>query len=117
MEVSLQEYLNERGMVMTVRTYDWDAIAENPKFRELHRRKTLFLFGWWALGSAFYFLLLLGAGYAQDIMKIKVIGNINVCYLLSILQFISSWAIALYYYYVANKDFDRLTNELVEEIG
>lgn len=71
---------------------------------------------WFRLGSAFYFLLL-GAGYAQDIMKIKVIGNINVCYLLSILQFISSWAIALYYHYVANKDFDRLTNELVEKIG
>jgi uncharacterized membrane protein (DUF485 family) len=97
--------------------YDWDAIAANPKFRELHRRKTAFLFGWWAFAAVLYLLLLLGAGYAPDLFKVKVIGNINVCYLFALLQFLSSWGIAIYYAHVANKDFDRLTDELVREIG
>jgi uncharacterized membrane protein (DUF485 family) len=96
--------------------YDWDAIAESPKFRELHRRKTKFLFGWWAFAAVFYLLLLLGAGYAPDLFKVKVIGNINVCYLFALLQFLSSWGIAMYYAHVANKDFDRLTLELVDEL-
>ena len=102
---------------MTERTYDWDQIAENPKFKELHSRKRQFLFGWWMFGASFYFLLLIGAGYAPELLKIKLIGNINVCYVFSLLQFFCSWGIALYYYHVANKHFDRLTSELVEEIG
>lgn len=102
---------------MSERQYDWDAIAESPKFRELHRRKRTFLFGWWAFASVFYLLLLLGAGYAPELFKIKVIGNINVCYVFALLQFLSSWGIAIYYAHVANKEFDRLTEELVNEIG
>jgi uncharacterized membrane protein (DUF485 family) len=97
--------------------YNWDAIAENPKFKELHRRKTTFLFGWWGFATVLYLLLLLGAGYAPDLFKAKVIGNINVCYLFALLQFLSSWGIAIYYAHVANKDFDRLTAELLKEIG
>jgi uncharacterized membrane protein (DUF485 family) len=100
-----------------VKNYDWDAIAESPKFRELHRRKRNFLFGWWAFSAFFYFLLLLGVGYAPDLFKVKVIGNINVCYLFALLQFVVSWGIAMYYAYVANKDFDRMTEELLNEIG
>jgi uncharacterized membrane protein (DUF485 family) len=46
-----------------------------------------------------------------------VLGNINVCYVFALLQFISSWGIAIYYAHVANKEFDRLTEELVNEIG
>lgn len=97
--------------------YDWDAIAENPKFQELTRRKTAFLFGWWAFAAVLYLLLLLGAGYTPDLFKIKVIGNVNVCYLFALLQFLSSWGIAIYYAHVANKDFDRLTEELLKEIA
>lgn len=96
--------------------YNWDSIAASPKFRELHRRKTNFLFGWWAFATVFYLLLLLGVGYAPGLLKIKVIGNINVCYLFGLLQFVSSWGIAIYYAHVANKDFDRMTAELLSEI-
>jgi uncharacterized membrane protein (DUF485 family) len=32
---------------MADRQYDWSAIAKNPKFIELHHKKTAFLFGWW----------------------------------------------------------------------
>ena len=47
---------------MAERTYDWSAIAKNPKFIELHHKKTTFLVGWWVFSTVFYFLLPIGAG-------------------------------------------------------
>ncbi len=101
---------------MSQATYDWAAIARNPKFVELHRRKSVFLFGWWIFSTVFYFLLPLGAAYTPDLFKIKVIGNINFGYVFALSQFFVSWGIAMYYARVANKDFDRLTRELVQDI-
>ena len=101
---------------MSQTTYDWAAIARNPKFVELHRRKAVFLFGWWIFSTLFYFLLPLGAAYTPELFKIKVIGRVNVGYLFALSQFFVSWGIAMYYARVANKDFDRLTRELVQDI-
>ena len=95
---------------------DWAAIAKNPKFIELHRRKAYFLFGWWIFSCVFYFLLPIGAGSATGLWNTKIIGNINFGYLFALSQFFVSWAIALYYSSWANKVSDRLTNELVEEL-
>jgi uncharacterized membrane protein (DUF485 family) len=50
------------------------------------------------------------------LFKIKVIGNVNFGYLFALSQFFVSWGIAMYYARVANKDFDRLTRELVQDI-
>ena len=97
--------------------YDWAAIAKNPKFMELHRKKSFFLFGWWIFSSAYYFLLPIGAAYAPDLFKIKVLAVINFGYAFALSQFFVSWGIAMYYAHVANKDFDRLTKELIEDIS
>lgn len=96
---------------------DWAAIARNPKFVELHHRKSIFLFGWWTFSCIFYFLLPIGAAYAPGLFKIKILGNINFGYFFALSQFFVSWGIALYYAKVANRDFDRLTRELVQELG
>jgi uncharacterized membrane protein (DUF485 family) len=95
---------------------DWAAIAKNPKFIELHRKKTVFLFGWWIFSTLYYFLLPIGAGAAPGLFSVKVIGNINFGYLFALSQFFVSWAIALYYSSWANKVSDRLTAELLDEL-
>lgn len=102
---------------MAEKSYDWDAIAEHPKFIELHRKKTVFLFGWWIFASIWYFLLPLGAAYTPALFKLKVLGNVNFGYLFALSQFLVSWAIAIYYAQVANREFDRLTTELTLELG
>ena len=102
---------------MAERQRDWAAIANHPKFVELHRRKRIFLYGWWAISAGCYFLLLLGAGYTPGLFGVEVFGNINVGYLLALAQFVLSFAIAIHYGRVADRDFDRLTEELLEEIG
>jgi len=101
---------------MSENTINWSAIAKNPKFIELHHKKTAFLFGWWIFSSVFYFLLPIGAAYAPGLFKIQVLGRINFGYLFALSQFFVSWGIAMYYAHVANKDFDRLTSELVSEV-
>jgi uncharacterized membrane protein (DUF485 family) len=95
---------------------DWTAIANNPKFKEIHRRKMGFLFGWWIFSSAYYFLLPIGAGSAQELFRWKIIGNINFGYLFALSQFFVSWAIAFYYASWANRVSDRITTELLTEL-
>jgi uncharacterized membrane protein (DUF485 family) len=96
---------------------DWAAIARNPKFIELHRRKAYFLFGWWIFSTIYYFLLPIGAGSATGLWSWKVIGNINFGYLFALSQFFVSWALAIYYAAWANRVSDRLTNELLDELN
>lgn len=101
---------------MAEKKYDWKAISRNPKFVELSRKKSAFLLGWWVFSTVYYFCLPLGAAYAPSIFKIKVIGAINLGYLFAFSQFLVSWGLAMYYSHVANKDFDRLTRELIDEL-
>lgn len=102
---------------MAQTTYDWSAIAKDPRFIELHHKKARFLFGWWIFSTAYYFLLPLGAAYARGLWSIELIGNINFGYIFALSQFFVSWALAIYYAKVANRDFDRMTRELVQSLG
>ena len=106
---------------MAEKQYDWKAIAQNPKFKELHHKKTAFLFGWWIFSTVYYFLLPIGAAYTPGLFKIVVIPDatghgINFGYVFALSQFFVSWGLAHYYAHVANKDFDRMTKELIDEL-
>jgi uncharacterized membrane protein (DUF485 family) len=96
--------------------YDWAAIAKYPKFIELCQKKNTFLYLWWLVGTLIYFLLLVGAGYTPELFKIKLIGRINVGYAIFTFNFIGTWAIALYYAYKADNEFDRMALELFNEV-
>ncbi len=97
--------------------YDWKAIAKNGKYLELKRKKRVFLFGWWFASTFYYFLLPFLSGYYPELFKIKIIGVINVGYLFILSQFVVAFFVAIIYTRVANNEFDRLTDELVREIG
>ena len=106
-------------MADTVRI-DWRAIDNDPRFQELHRRKTRFLWGLMVFSLIYYFLLPIGAAYFQDIYKIKVWGPVNVGLLFALSEFIVAWAIAWYYSHRANTEFDAMAAELIrdaEKIG
>jgi uncharacterized membrane protein (DUF485 family) len=96
--------------------HNWAEIVKNPAFVELHNRKRRFLYGWWAFSAGSYFLLLLGAGYTPGLFGIEVIGNVNIGYLFALSQFVISFVIAIHYGRVADRDFDRLTRELVAQV-
>jgi uncharacterized membrane protein (DUF485 family) len=106
----------EGATIVAEKARDWASIAKNPKFEEIHRRKTYFLFGWWIFSSVYYFLLPIGAGSATELWRWKVIGAINFGYLFALSQFFVSWWLAIYYARWATRVSDRLTAELIEEL-
>lgn len=101
---------------MPKKEYDWSAIAKHPKYLQLKSKKRTFLFGWWIAASIYYFLLPILSGYMPGLFKIKIFGAINFGYLFILSQFVIAFFVAIYYTKVANRDFDRLTAELVSEI-
>jgi len=94
---------------------DWKAIDNDPRFQELHRRKTGFLWGLMVFSLVYYFLLPIGAAYFQEWYKIKVWGPVNVGLLFALSQFVVAWAIAYFYAYRANAVFDPMAAEIVRD--
>ncbi|HRE13195.1 MAG TPA: DUF485 domain-containing protein [Usitatibacteraceae bacterium] len=82
---------------MAPQTLNWSAIESDARFKELHSRKSVFLWGLMAFSVAYYFALPLGAAYFTDIFKIKVWGPINVGLLFALSEFIVAWGIAFVY--------------------
>ena len=101
----------------TADVMDWDAITRDPRFMDLHRRKTAFLWGLMALSVAYYFLLPIGAAYFQDLFKIRVWGVVNVGLLFALSQFILTWVVALIYARKSSRDFDRLAAQILAEFS
>lgn len=86
--------------------YDWSAIAAEPKFRELTRRKTRFLAGLMLFSVAYYFLLPVGAAYFPELFARRIVGPVNFGIVFALSEFVVAWAIAIVYTRRANRDFD-----------
>lgn len=102
---------------MAVKTYEWSAIARNPKYLQLKKEKRTFLFGWWLASSIYYFSLTILSAYFPELFNMKIIGVINFGYLFILSQFVMSVFVAIYYTRVANRRFDTMTQALIDEIG
>jgi uncharacterized membrane protein (DUF485 family) len=63
-----------------------------------------------------YFAYVLLADYAHDFMSTKVIGNINIGLILGLLQFVSTFAITMWYVSFANKKLDPIAAEMRSEL-
>lgn len=91
---------------------DWAAVDADPRFRELHRRKSRFLWGLMAFSVLYYFMLPLGAAYATDLFKVKLWGPINVGLVFAWSEFLVAWGIAFVYARRANREFDALAAQI-----
>ena len=96
---------------------NWVAIDQDPRFQELHAKKTRFLWGLMVFSVVYYFLLPIGAGYFTDLFRIKVWGPINVGILFALSQFVVAWGIAWIYARRANKEFDAMASEINRVAG
>ena len=100
---------------MAMTSLEWGAIVADPRFQVLHKKKQAFLAGLMIFSVFFYFLLPIGAAYFPSLYSIKVWGPINIGLLFALSQFIVAWAIAFYYSWRANNEFDAMARELVAE--
>jgi uncharacterized membrane protein (DUF485 family) len=99
---------------MSTPVTDWSAIERNPKFQELHRRKSAFLWGLMAFSVVFYFALPIGAAYFTDLFKMRVWGVINFGLVFALTEFVVAWAIA-YIYSRRALQFDAMAEEINRE--
>ena len=93
---------------------DWSAIEANPRFQELHRRKSTFLWSLMAFSVIFYFALPIGAAYFTDLFKIKLWGVINFGLVFALAEFVVAWTIAFVYSRKATQ-FDAMADAIIRE--
>jgi uncharacterized membrane protein (DUF485 family) len=92
----------------------WSKIEADPRFQELHARKSTFLWGLMFFSVVFYFALPIGAAWFTDIYKIKVWGPVNVGLVFAFSQFIVAWGIAWFYSRKAAQ-FDAMAEEIARD--
>ena len=101
----------------TIETVDWDAIMRDARFRSLHRRKSVVLWGLMAVSVGYYFLLPVGAAYFQALFRIRVWGVVNVGLLFALSEFAVAWAIAWIYSRKASQEFDLLAVQICAQFA
>lgn len=96
-------------------------IEQDPEFQSLQNRLGKFIFPMTALFMAWYFAYVFAAIFAPDFMSTKVAGNINVGLVWGLLQFVSTFAITMYYRNWMNKTYDpaaeRFRRHLEEDVA
>jgi uncharacterized membrane protein (DUF485 family) len=94
--------------------FNWAAIDADPRFQELHKKRSAFLWGLMIFSIAYYFLLPIGAAYFPELFKKKLWGPINFGLVFALSEFVVAWGIAFIYSRRANREFDTMTKELVK---
>lgn len=94
----------------------WTEMQETPDFTELRRKVRGFVFPATVAFLAWYLAYILLSAYARPFMAIKLLGNINVAYVFGLLQFISTFLIALLYARYVGKNVDPLADRLRADI-
>lgn len=92
--------------------YDWAAIAADPRYGALQRRRTRLLAGLLAIALAGYFLLSVGAAILPGLFAVRVVGPVNLGIVLALTEFGVVFCVAVIYTRRANRDFDRFAAEL-----
>jgi uncharacterized membrane protein (DUF485 family) len=84
--------------------------AAHAAVRALIAAKVRFLLPMTIIYFVGYIGLTVVAGFAKDLMAIKVVGSLNVGFTLIALNYVLSWILALIYERVANRVFDPLSS-------
>lgn len=93
---------------------NWAAIDADPRFQELHRKKTGFLWKLFLFSVIYYFLLPIGAAYAPDLFKVQLWGPINFGLVFALSQFVVAWGIAFFYARKAG-EFDAMADAIARD--
>jgi len=92
------------------------AMHADPRFVDLKRRLYRFIFPMSIAFMAWYLLYVLMSAFGRDVMGTVLFGSVNVALVFGILQFVSTFGIAVLYTMYANRNFDSLATELRDEL-
>jgi uncharacterized membrane protein (DUF485 family) len=107
--------LTGTGTLLSRIRYDWAAIAADPKFRQLNRRKTRFLAGLMLFSIAYYMLLPVGAAWFPELYAQRIFGSVNVGIVFALSEFVVAWVVAILYTRRANADFDCAARDIARD--
>jgi len=93
----------------------YDRLHETAEFAELRRRYRGFVFPWTVAFLSWYLLYVVMSNWAHDFMSIELWGNINVALVFGLLQFLTTFLLALYYSGFATAKLDPLARQLDED--
>ena len=101
----------ETGHERQARAYE--AVHEADDFQELKRRYKNFVVPWTVAFMVWYLAYVACNNWARDFMSTKVGGtHINIALIFGLLQFVSTFAIAIVYGRFANRKLDPLASGL-----
>ncbi|MBB1262403.1 DUF485 domain-containing protein [Streptomyces sp. OF8] len=103
----------EGGGTLSDRSVD---MHDDPRFRELRRRLLVFVFPMSAAFFSWYLLYVLMSAYARDTMATVLFGQVNLALVFGVLQFVTTFGIAVLYARYAARRLDPLAGELCEEL-
>jgi uncharacterized membrane protein (DUF485 family) len=92
------------------------AMHTDPRFEELRRRLLRFVVPMTFAFLAWYLLYVVMSAYARDMMSTKLVGSVNVALVFGLLQFVSTFGIAIWYARYASRRLDPLSEELRGEL-
>ena len=93
----------------------YQRIHATDEFAELKRSYLRFVVPLTIAFMAWYLLYVLMSNYAGDFMGTKVFGNINVALIFGLLQFVTTFGIAIWYARFAARRMDPIADRLRDE--
>lgn len=95
---------------------DYEVFQSSPEFQAYKKRFRNFVFPLTAAFMLWFLVYVLLAAYAHDFMATPVPIFVNMGILLGLLQFVSTFAITMWYVSFANKKLDPMTESLRAEL-
>lgn len=92
------------------------AMHTDPRFLELKRRLVVFAFPMSIAFLIWYLLYVLMSAYARDVMATVLFDRVNLALVFGLLQFITTFGIAILYSRYAVRRLDPLASELCDEL-
>ncbi|WP_062207498.1 DUF485 domain-containing protein [Streptomyces sp. NBRC 109706] len=89
---------------------------EDPRFHELRTRLLRFVVPASIAFLSWYLLYVVMSVYARGVMSTEVVGSANIALFFGLLQFVTTFGIAILYSRYANRRFDPLADELRDEL-
>lgn len=93
-------------------TIDYVDVENSPPFTELKRRHRSFVWPLTAVFVIWYLAYVLLSSFAIDFMSTRVFGAITVGLLLGLGQFVTTFAITMWYVWYANHKLDPVSSEI-----
>jgi uncharacterized membrane protein (DUF485 family) len=91
---------------------DYVAVENSPPFQELKRRHRSFVWPLTILFIVWYLAYVLLSSFAGEFMGTRVFGAVTIGLLLGLGQFVTTFAITMWYVWYANHKLDPVSSEI-----